>query len=178
MLWITIAIFLGAAALLVVSVQLKPRSKAAATPAHHQCALPVPPQDLHLVRLRGDGDYGLEVAGLNEFQKVLERLCGGRCEAGHYRKTVAMLVPDERTTAVAVMIEGERVGHLFPDAVAAYQAETTRRGWRGLSAICDALIVDGWERMHWGKLARGDFRVKLDISWPLAGQVNEYRWVA
>lgn len=173
---ITLGVLLLAAAALLLS--LWPSRTRLPAPAHHQCELPPPRPDLHLVRLHGDGEYGVQVAAGSDCQEALQRLYGARNEAGPSRKAVAILVPERlparSTCGVAVMIDGERVGYLAPEAVDDYQDETARRGWRGLAAMCDAVIVGGEGRPRPSKVARDDLRVQLDIRWPLAGQVDAY----
>ena len=174
MAWIITGFLLvgSAALLLLAGWPIRTRLPA---PAHHDCSLPPPSPDLRLVRLSGAGDYGLEVFGGSACREALGRLCGPPCETGHRRKAIAILVPEHRGDAVAVMIDGERVGYLSPDAVEEHLDEMKRRGWPGLPAMCDAVIVDGRERVAWGQVDRGDFRVKLDVSRPLAGEVHCYR---
>lgn len=110
------------------------------------------------VRIEGEGKFDFDIVGESYYQDALSRICGGKREDGHEHYCTAHLVaePDNPydRNAVAVYIEGHKVGHI-PRAAAPRMAKSLR----GQTAAVDAVIVGGWRRAD----DEGSFGVKLDI---------------
>jgi HIRAN domain len=108
------------------------------------------------------GDEYFDIVGESHYQNELEELCGGRTKEGVEHECEAALVPENNNkydkNAVRVEIQFKKVGHLSREHAVEY-----RRSLGDTVAICDAVIVGGWNR---GQKNQGHFGVKLDIDWP------------
>ena len=111
---------------------------------------------------RGSGSYRVQVVGESNYQRALERICGGRTEDGAEKYITAALVLEDANpydkNAVRVDIDGSTVGYLSRDAAKAYRNRFRSSGGR---AECPALIRGGWDR---GGKDRGHFGVLLDLE--------------
>ena len=120
------------------------------------------------VYVEGDGEFEAEVVGESFYQDAFVRLCGPKTEQGCDLEFVAQLVPDPANpydeNAVAVVIRGEKVGHLSRDDALAYRLALARTGMNGALLTCTANVTGGWRRMRNGKLSEGHYGVRLDIS--------------
>lgn len=120
-----------------------------------------PPPRRRVIRYVGDGSYSENVVGESKYQDVLESLVA-RSEDGVEFETEAWLHPEPTNphdrNAIRVVISGKTVGYIPRDFTAVYHADL-----QGGVAVCDALIVGGWDR---GKRGRGHFGVKLDVEYP------------
>lgn len=121
---------------------------------------PQPPRR-RVIRYVGDGTYSENVSGESKYQDALESLVA-RSEDGAEFETEAWLYPEPTnphdSKAIRVEICGKTVGYIPRDFTAVYHADL-----QGGVAVCDALIVGGWDR---GKRGRGHFGVKLDVEYP------------
>ncbi|MGE0408731.1 MAG: HIRAN domain-containing protein [Amphiplicatus sp.] len=110
------------------------------------------------VAMTGDGSFDTEVVGESHYQDALDAICGGKCEDGHELCIEAVLAHEPQNrhdrNAVAVLIEGRKVGHLSrPDAKKFRQ--------RGLSSVqTQAMVVGGWRRRNGDE---GHYGVRLDF---------------
>ena len=110
----------------------------------------------------------VDVVGESHYQAALESLVGGRCEEGWNCERWAHLVlePDNPwdRDAVAVVIEGQKVGYLGRDDASEY-AHLLRQLMQkdNAGAVCLANIRGGWQRGHDDY---GHFGVKLALARP------------
>jgi hypothetical protein len=115
-------------------------------------------------RIRGPGHFSFEIVGESHYQRVLERLAGGRTRDGVEVETTASLVLDNGNPydnkAVAVEISGSVVGYLSKRNARAYRDEIAKWGTPNGTFLCAAVIVGGWNR---GRSDQGQFGVKLDL---------------
>ncbi len=116
----------------------------------------------------GDGDFEQEVVGESYYQDALSAICGGHCDEGHEHECVATLVPEpdnpHDSNAVAVLIEGRKVGHLPRVAALVYTTALARHGNPAARFTCDAEIRGGWRRERRnGQVDEGGFGVWLDL---------------
>lgn len=114
----------------------------------------------------GDGSYRFEVVGESQYQADLERIVGGRIKDSASYQCVGILTPEPDNPydrlAVYVSVDDRKVAYLTQDWAALFKAVLASNGYA--QAACNALIVGGWDR---GGNDRGDFGIKLDITFPL-----------
>lgn len=92
-----------------------------------------------------------EVVGEANYQSALDEVCGGRCSEGVIVRVVtAELVREPKNrydrNAVAVDIEGRRVGYLPRDDAPRWHAAVDHLGKHGYAATCRAELLGGWDR--------------------------------
>lgn len=118
-------------------------------------------------RLSGPGTYSFEIVGESYYQDALSRLCGGKTEEGAEHYTTATLRLENENPyddkAVAVEIEGLKVGHLSRHDARKYRKAIKRFGSGHETFVCDAVIAGGWRRSDDDE---GHFGVRLDIPPP------------
>ena len=124
------------------------------------------------VVLDGDGTFDQEIVGESFYQDTLEALFGPKTEDAVQIATNARLVCElnnpHDSNAVAVMMKGQKVGHLSRADAVAYRRELRSLfGHREPEAIVDALVVGGWSRANGSE---GSFGVRLDLDWPLSAR--------
>ena len=127
---------------------------------------PAPAAAVH--QLEGDGDFETDVVGESYYQDALAEIAGPKTKAGVDLDVKARLVPEpdnpHDANAVAVYIQGRKVGHLPRDMAAEWVATLTRRGDPRRIVEVDANITGGWRRERRdGKISEGSFGVSLDI---------------
>lgn len=113
----------------------------------------------------GDGRYSIGAVGESNYQRALEEVSGGRKPKGVHKRVTAELVLENDnpydSNAVAVLIDGLKVGYLSRGQARDFRAE----GGQGLESarriLCRAEIRGGWNR---GPRDRGHFGVTLDIG--------------
>jgi hypothetical protein len=114
--------------------------------------------------LDGNGSFALEVVGEANYQRNLERVCGGRTRECQDRIMTAVLVLEDDNPydfkAVCVTIDGWTVGYLSRDKARVFRARVRREGIRGYEFPCKANVRGGWDR---GDGDRGYFGVWLDV---------------
>jgi hypothetical protein len=112
--------------------------------------------------LASDSGWSVEVHGESHYQRVLERVAGGRSEHGADFQCVARLVrePTNRydKNAVRVEVQGETVGYISRDDVEDILPMLEKLDGQGRPAWVRATIVGGWDD---GK-TRGSFGIELD----------------
>lgn len=117
-----------------------------------------------VARLPGPGEFELQVVGESHYQDNLEELCGGKTPDGHRKEVEAMLIHDDENQyddkAVAVSIDGKIVGYLDRKTARNFRAQMAEAGAASVPAVCQAIIVGGWDR---GDDDVGHFGVKLDL---------------
>ena len=118
--------------------------------------------------LEGDGDFETDVVGESYYQDALEAIAGPKTKSGVELEVKARLVPEPENphdaNAVAVYIEGRKVGHLPRDMAAEWVATLARRGDPQRVIEVDASITGGWRReRRGGGISEGSFGVSLDI---------------
>ncbi|MDF3606336.1 hypothetical protein PE067_09410 [Paracoccus sp. DMF-8] len=122
------------------------------------------PQPNRSMHLEGDGSFEFDIVGESHYQDALARIVGGRSdESAEFDCIAAIICEDDNPhdeNAVAIYINGQKVGHLARPVAAGYRDMLKKHGWVGWSITADAMIVGGWDR---GARGRGDFGVKLDI---------------
>jgi hypothetical protein len=110
------------------------------------------------------GSYSLEVVGESNYQKALERICGGRSRDGAEKHVTATLVLEDSNpydeNAVRIDIAGSTVGYLSRHDAKSYRGRLKQMGEGSLTQECRALIRGGWDR---GRNDRGNFGVRLDL---------------
>jgi len=121
-------------------------------------------QDLPIARLTGNGKYELEAVGESAYQKSFLKITGGKTEDGHQMKIEAILVHNDKNPydnkAVVVSIDGDIVGYLSKKDARKFRKLMADAGGPGSPAVCDALIVGGWDR---GGGDEGYFGIRLDL---------------
>jgi hypothetical protein len=125
------------------------------------------PKKLHSsLTLASAGEHWFPIVGESHYQEDLEHLAGGRSEEGATKVVWAELVHDPQNkhdrNAIAVLIDGVKVGHLGRDDAREFLAAMEAHGSEA-RAVCSAVICGGWQRPD-GDV--GHFGVKLDIKWP------------
>ena len=118
--------------------------------------------------LEGDGDFETEIVGESYYQDALAEIAGPKTPAGVDLDVRARLVPEpdnpHDSNAVAVYIQGRKVGHLPRDMAAEWAETLRRRGDPRAVVEVDANITGGWLRKRRdGKISEGSFGVSLDI---------------
>jgi hypothetical protein len=131
---------------------------------NHQ-KLPVSKPKSADIVLSGKGDFSFEIVGESHYQDNLERICGVRTIEGEDKIVQATLVHDDDNQydnkAIRVDIDGNTVGYLSRGDARAYREMLEKRGLQGITTICSAKIVGGWDR---GRRDKGHYGVKLDLS--------------
>ncbi len=120
------------------------------------------------ILLRGNGSFDFEVVGEAQCQASLEEICGGRDEDGVDHQCVAVIVNDDGNAydknAVAVFVDGKRVGFLPRQVAPEFRRQISRINPSCASVGCRAVVRGGWDR---GDGDVGSFGVWLDVSQPL-----------
>lgn len=119
-------------------------------------------------RISGPGDFEFDIVGESHYQAELTRLAGPKTDDGVEVECDAVLMPEPSNpydaNAVAVLIEGEKVGYLSRADAARWDAQLNRLGWDGERVLIEALIVGGWQRKKGAMVDEGSFGVKLDLD--------------
>jgi hypothetical protein len=140
-----------------------------AQPRHQSGAQPIQPQslddkDLTYIELLGPGTYHGDIVGESHYQDALNAICGGKTERGHHKVVKALLVCEDSNPydnqAVRIDIEGKTVGHLSRMNARHFREEMIAGGFAGITGVCSAEIVGGWDR---GGDDTGHYGVKLDL---------------
>lgn len=109
----------------------------------------------------------VDVVGESHYQRAIERIAGKRTDESKRVAAVAILLREPGNpydkNAVAVFIRGHQVGYLAREDASLFQPLLLDLEARGEAAVCDALIVGGWDR---GKRGQGYFGVQLDLQRP------------
>ena len=110
----------------------------------------------------------VDVVGESHYQDALEAIAGGRSEEGADFERWAYLIPEPENpydrNAVAVYIDGQKVGHLGRRDAVDYQALLQQLWTKGSArAVCRANVRGGWDR---GGGDAGHFGVKLALARP------------
>ena len=118
-----------------------------------------------VARIKGPGTFSLDIVGESYHQDVLEEVCGGRTPDGHRKEIEVLILNDDQNPhdnkAVAVCTaDGRLVGHLSRKHAREYRKRMAEAGAGKHPALCQALVVGGWDR---GNGDTGNFGVKLDI---------------
>lgn len=117
-----------------------------------------------VARLPGPGTFDFDIVGESKYQDALEAICGGRDRDGVEKRVEATLVLEDENPhdnkAVRVDVQGRTVGYLSREAARNYRKQIAKAGHPRLTAVCDAIIVGGWQR---SKKDVGSFGVKLDL---------------
>ena len=104
------------------------------------------------------------MVGESHYQDALDSIAGGKNEEGHRLEKDALLVHDDKnphdSKAVAVSIEGEIVGYLDRKLARQFRARMKEAGVEGYPAVCQALIIGGWDDGDGGE---GQYGVRLDL---------------
>jgi hypothetical protein len=99
------------------------------------------------------GGDAINVVGESHYQEALEAICGGKTEDAADKACWAYLQPEPDNpfdrNAVAVYIDGRKVGYLSRDIAPDYAAFTIAL-WERMKgrAVCRARIMGGWRREH------------------------------
>lgn len=116
----------------------------------------------------GDGRYSVDAVGESNYQDALEKVVGGRRPRGVDKRVTAELVPEDDnpydSKAVAVLIDGLKVGYLSRGQARIFRAEAGDGLKSAKRILCRGRIRGGWNR---GPRDQGHFGVTLDIG---AGQ--------
>lgn len=113
----------------------------------------------------GDGSYAIGAVGESNYQEALEQLAGGRKRSGvRVDVTAELILEDENPydpKAVAVKVDGHKVGYLSRDDARTFREEVGDRLESAGRIHCKARISGGWDR---GPGNRGHFGLRLDIA--------------
>jgi HIRAN domain len=108
----------------------------------------------------------VHVVGESHYQAALDEICGGKCEEGHQLMCQAELRPEPDNEydryAVAVHVEGRKVGHLSRDDAKRRQAKLLAFHAEGKRPMCGAVVSGGWYR---GPDDEGHYGIRLDLDW-------------
>ena len=115
-----------------------------------------------IFHMEGDGDFEFDVVGEASYQDALDRITGGKTDAGHEHECLATLIREPHnphdSNAIAVFIEGRKVGYIARREASAISEMMDRNGFDRFTA--DAMIVGGWDR---GSRGQAHYGVKLDL---------------
>jgi hypothetical protein len=118
-------------------------------------------EPLTLPHMEGDGSFDFDIVGEASYQDALDIIAGGKTKDGHEIECVASLMREPHNShdpnAVAVLIEGRKVGYMPREAAAGMAKLMDQHGYTQVTA--DAMIVGGWSD---GK-GEGHYGVKLDL---------------
>lgn len=111
-----------------------------------------------------DGPFDVDAVGESHHQEALTLIAGGKSKDGVRLTKAATLVLDSKNRydpqAVAIHIDGHKVGHLSRDNARRYRERLAELGTPEREVTCPALIVGGWKSTK----GEGHFGVKLDLS--------------
>ncbi len=133
-------------------------------PDHDEDAAPqLPPGGFKWPAL---GHFDADIVGESFYQPVLARLAGNHGDFSAERECEALLLPEpdneHDALAVAVLIDGHKVGYLGRDEARLFRRRLGARKLKDQPTRCDAMIVGG------GKAAKSSQRfhygVRLDIK--------------
>lgn len=117
------------------------------------------------ILLRGDGSFPLPIVGESHYQKALAEVTGGPRPEGVDHAAMAELVLEDDNPhdalAVAVLIQGKRVGYLSRRDARRFRGELAGHHSPGMRIWCRARVRGGWSR---GPSDRGSFGVWLDTG--------------
>jgi hypothetical protein len=113
------------------------------------------------------GGLEVDVVGESHYQDALTAIVGGKRPESVRIPTQATLVPEPDNpydpNAVAVYIDGRKVGHLPRLAAQAFAPVGRRLAEQQQVGACSATITGGWDR---GDGDTGHFGVILDLAHP------------
>ncbi len=113
----------------------------------------------------GDGHYSIGAVGESNYQAALEEVVGGRKPRGVNLQVTAELEPENDnpydSNAVAVLIDGLKVGYLSRSHAQSFREEAGDRLESARKILCRGRVRGGWDR---GPRDRGHFGVTLDIG--------------
>ena len=123
---------------------------------------PIEPPPARLTLYEGPG---IDVVGEFYYQDALEAICGRPCSQGYMLDVIAELRrepnnPHDRN-AVAVIIDGRKVGHLSREDAPLFHRAVDRATREHGVATCRAQIRGGWDR---GADDTGTYGVTLLVS--------------
>lgn len=105
------------------------------------------------------GSYNFDIVGEASYQDALDRLAGGKTDAGVNVEKWATLVMEKNNpfdpNAVRVDIEGQTVGYL-----SRAHAQRFRKTINRSNCAAPALITGGWKRAG----SKGNYGVKLNFK--------------
>ncbi|HEX4711738.1 MAG TPA: hypothetical protein VH222_14935 [Phenylobacterium sp.] len=124
------------------------------------------------VRLQGRRWCDFEIAGESHYQEALAAIAGHDPQGVNFH-CEALLVPEPDNhsdpNAVAVVIEGRRVGYLRREDAADYGARLEALGVEGRPTACPAYICGGFITEDGDFVSYG---VKLGLAWPAEIEVK------
>lgn len=113
------------------------------------------------------GEYLVDVVGESHYQRNLSTICGARKRSGEYLERWAKLVLDNQNqydaNAVAVEINGLKVGHLSRANAVSFRRYLESAGAPAGPYLCPCVIVGGWKR---SANDVGSYGVVIDINVP------------
>ena len=113
----------------------------------------------------GDGRFRIDVVGESNYQEALETAAGGRRPKGVNQTVTAQLAMEDDnpydSKAVAVRIDGAKVGYLSRDDARRFREEGGELLASAQRILCRGRVRGGWSR---GPRDRGHFGVTLDIG--------------
>lgn len=120
---------------------------------------------MEVPQITGPGYFDIEVVGESHYQKQFIKFCGGRCLDGHNLEARAHLFLDNDNQydnqAVAVLLDGEKVGHLPRDVARDFRRAVIAGDLAAFQTFeCAANIRGGWDR---GGGDHGQFGIWLDL---------------
>jgi hypothetical protein len=113
----------------------------------------------------GSGDFGFEVVGESHYQRALAAAAGNEPTRYEGFDCVAQLVPEDDNSydksAVAVCVNGSKVGHLSRDDARSFRRRLGSKGLTGVVTTCDAVIRGGARKADGSTFLYG---IWLDIT--------------
>ena len=114
--------------------------------------------------LTGGLRFDLEVAEVEQYQRILEAIGGQRVAKGINRFETAQLILEDRNprdpNTVRVLIRGKQVGCLRPEDALRYRQQLIVKGLPNADGQCQAAVRGGWISSD-GRT--GDYEVWLDL---------------
>ena len=121
-----------------------------------------------LVKLSHTRGYTHDIVGEASYQSGLARIAGAKDADSKNHECSAILICEldnpHDSNAVAVMINGRKVGYLSRDAAQSYRAELAAINSRMPNAQVRAQIIGGWKNDD----SEGHYGVKLNLKRPIA----------
>lgn len=123
---------------------------------------------LPMIRARGDGRFGQEVAGESSYQPALAAYVRRRDPGGVRIEVDAVLAPEPDNphdgSAVAVRLGGQLAGYLPAEDAELWVGMLEQRGLRGQSARVRGVIVGGQDIERRGVLVAAQYGLFLDLA--------------
>ena len=116
---------------------------------------------------QGDGSFDVEVVGESHYQRALWSLSAPATTESRFEIVDVHLFLDDGNPhdeqAVAVLLLGQRIGHLSRGDARKLRKRVDRLALNGDRFIARAALTGGWKR---GLFDRGHIGVRIDLTFP------------